>query len=50
MFKKFDMDLPETIVPDEQLRFILDSLLQYTIALMPSDGEYGISNQICRYP
>ncbi|MGD0915257.1 MAG: hypothetical protein ABSB22_02260 [Thermodesulfobacteriota bacterium] len=39
IFKKFEKDLPEAIVPDEQLRFILDSVLQYAIALMPSHGS-----------
>lgn len=38
VFKKYERDLPETIVPDEQLIFILDSLLQYAMALMPGDG------------
>ena len=39
IFKLFEKDPPETIVPDEQLKFILDSLFQYAVALMPSDGE-----------
>ncbi len=39
IFREFEKDLPETIVPDEQLRFIVDSLLQYAAALMPSDGN-----------
>ncbi len=32
LFKKFEKDLPETIVPDEQLRYILNSILQYAVA------------------
>ncbi len=32
LFKKFEKDLPETIVPDEQLRYIIDSVLQYALA------------------
>ncbi len=32
LFKKFEKDLPETIVPDEQLRYILSSVLQYALA------------------
>ena len=39
IFKQFEKDPPETIVPDEQLKFILDSLFQYAVVLMPSDGE-----------
>jgi hypothetical protein len=38
IFRNFEKDLPETIVPDEQLRFILDSILQYAMASMRSDG------------
>ena len=34
ILKQFEEDLPETIVPDEQLEFILDSLLQYVLVLM----------------
>jgi hypothetical protein len=32
--RDFEKDLPETIVPDEQLRFILDSVLQFAITSM----------------
>jgi hypothetical protein len=39
IFRNFEKDLPETIVPDEQLRFILDSILQYAMASMRSDGN-----------
>jgi len=39
IFRNLGIDLPETIVPDEQLRFILDSVLQYAMASMPSDGN-----------
>jgi len=39
ILKTFEEDLPETIVPDEQLKFIFDSLLQFVIVLMPSDGN-----------
>jgi hypothetical protein len=42
IFRNFEKDLPETIVPDEQLRFILDSILQYTIASMRSDGNIEV--------
>jgi hypothetical protein len=39
ILKDFEKDLPETIVPDEQLRFVLDSILQYVIASKPSNGS-----------
>ena len=39
LFKKLEKDLPEIIVPDEQLRYILNSVLQYAIALMPVNGS-----------
>jgi len=39
IFKDFEKDFPETIVPDEQLRFILDSILQYTMASIPPGGS-----------
>lgn len=39
IFTNFEKDLPETIVPYEQLRFILDSILQYAMASVRSDGD-----------
>jgi hypothetical protein len=41
IFRRFEKDLPEVIVPDEQLRYILESVLQYILDLIPSGG--GIS-------
>jgi len=41
IFRRFEKELPEVIVPDEQLRYILESVLQYILGLMPSGG--GIS-------
>ena len=41
IFKKFEKDLPETIVHDEQLRYILNSLLQYAIPSIPPNGSIG---------
>ncbi len=32
LFKKFEKGLPETIVPDEQLRYILGSVLEFALA------------------
>ena len=42
IFKNFEKDLPETIVPDEQLRFILDSVLQYATASIGSEGNVEV--------
>jgi nitrogen-specific signal transduction histidine kinase len=41
VFKKFEKDLPETIIHEEQLRYILSSLLQYAIPSIPSNGSIG---------
>jgi nitrogen-specific signal transduction histidine kinase len=41
IFKKFEKDLPETIVHDEQLRYIFNSLLQYAIPSIPPNGSIG---------
>jgi len=35
--KKFEKNLPETIIPDEQLRYVLDSILQYAVFSTPPD-------------
>jgi nitrogen-specific signal transduction histidine kinase len=42
IFRKFEKDLPETIVHDEQLRYIFDALLQYSIPSIPPSGSIGI--------
>jgi hypothetical protein len=36
-----EKDLPETIVHDEQLRYILNALLQYAIPSIPPNGSIG---------
>ena len=41
MARKFEKDLPETTVHDEQLRYILDSILNYAIPLIPVNGSIG---------
>jgi hypothetical protein len=41
VFKKYDRDLPETFIHDEQVRFILNSVLQYAILSTPSEGTIG---------
>lgn len=39
VLKKFEKDLPETIVHDEQLRYILNSLLRYVISSVSLNGS-----------
>ncbi|PIV20335.1 MAG: hypothetical protein COS40_13115 [Deltaproteobacteria bacterium CG03_land_8_20_14_0_80_45_14] len=39
--KQFEKDLPETIVPDEHLRYILNSVIQYILLSIPSNGSVG---------
>jgi nitrogen-specific signal transduction histidine kinase len=45
LFKKFEKDLPETIVPDEQLKYILSSVLQYAMAFTPPNWNIGLSTR-----
>jgi signal transduction histidine kinase len=42
LFKKFEKDLPETIVPDEQLKYILSSVFQYALASMSPNFSMGL--------
>ncbi len=42
LFKKFEKDLPETVVHEEQLRYIFDVLLQYALSSIPPHGSMGI--------
>ncbi len=41
IFKRFEKDLPETVVHDEQLRYILNTLMQYAIPSIPPNGSMG---------
>jgi len=41
IFKKCEKDLPETFIHDEQVRFILNSVLQYAILTTPLQGTIG---------
>jgi signal transduction histidine kinase len=45
VFKKLEKDLPETVVPDEQLKYVLSSLLQYAVTLTPPNGNLGFSTR-----
>jgi len=39
--KNFEDDLPETYIHDEQVKFILNSILQYAIVTTPGNGTIG---------
>jgi signal transduction histidine kinase len=41
IFKKYEKDLPETTVHEEQLRYIFNSLLEYIIPFIPPSGGIG---------
>ncbi|MBM4338437.1 MAG: hypothetical protein FJ110_02730 [Deltaproteobacteria bacterium] len=42
LFKKLEKNLPETAIPDDQLRYIFNCLLQYVFASAPSGGAIGL--------
>lgn len=42
LFKRFEKNLPETILHEEQLRYILTSLIQYALPSIPLNGTIGI--------
>jgi len=42
LFKTLEKNLAETAVPDDQLRYILSSVFQYVIALMPPSVNFGL--------
>src|SRR4030043_151323 len=41
IFKKCEKELPETFIHDEQVRFILNSVLQYALLSTPHQGTIG---------
>jgi hypothetical protein len=42
LFKTLEKNLPETAVPDDQLRYIVSAILQYIMALIPTNGNLGL--------
>ena len=42
IFKTLEKDLPESAVPDDQLRYILSCVLQHVVTLMPQNGYFGL--------
>ena len=45
ILKRFEEELPEAIVPDEQMTFMVDSILQYVMASLPSGGIVEVSTK-----
>lgn len=41
LFKKLAKDLPEIVIPEKPLRFVLNSIFQYAVTLMPSHETLG---------
>lgn len=41
LFKKFEKELPETAIPEDQLTYILNTVLQYAINIIPANGSIG---------
>jgi hypothetical protein len=39
--KQFERDLPETVLPDEQLRYILNSVIECVLLSIPLSGSVG---------
>jgi hypothetical protein len=39
--KQFEKDLPETILPDEQLRYLLNSVIECVLLSIPLNGNIG---------
>ncbi len=42
LFKTLEKNLPETAVPDDQLRYILSCVLQYVMAMIGINGNLGL--------
>ncbi len=42
LFKKFERDLPETVIPEDQLRYILNMILQYAITTISANESIGV--------
>jgi hypothetical protein len=47
-FKTLEKNLPETVVPDDQLRYILSCVLQYIMASMPPSESFGLLTRSLR--
>ena len=45
-YKRFEKELPETMVHEEQLRYVLNSILQYVIVSIPSNGSIALLTKV----
>ena len=45
LLRRFEKDLPETTVPDEQLSYVLSSVLQYAMVVTPPNGNIALSTK-----
>jgi signal transduction histidine kinase len=45
LLKRFEKDLPETVVPDEQLRYVLSAVVQYAIIMTPPHWNIALSTR-----
>lgn len=45
LLKRCEKDLPETVVPDEQLRYVFSSVLQYAIIVTPHNSNIALSTK-----
>jgi nitrogen-specific signal transduction histidine kinase len=50
LFKKFEKGLPETVLHEEQLKYVFHSVLQYAIASSPPNGSIGILTKLFDRP
>ncbi len=50
VFKKLAENLPETMIHDEQLRYIFHSLLQYVLPFLPPHGSIGFLTKLFLEP
>jgi hypothetical protein len=48
VIKKLEQDLPETIVHDEQLRYILHAILEYAMPAIPPEGSIAVLTKSSR--
>lgn len=46
LLKRFEKGLPETVVHEEQLRYVFASVLQYVIAAIPPAGNIGLLTKV----
>ena len=48
IFKKYEKGLPETVIPEVQLRYVLHSLMEYILSILPLRGSIGCLTKLVR--